>query len=30
MVMNALQDLQAKGFVRRRVREKAAGYFIVK
>ncbi len=30
MVLNALQDLQAKGFVRRKVREKAAGYFVLK
>ncbi len=30
MVLNSLQDLQTKGFVRRKVREKAAGYFIVK
>lgn len=30
MVMNALQELQAKGFVRRKVREKAAGYHLVK
>jgi len=30
MVMNALQELQAKGFARRKVREKAAGYFLVK
>lgn len=30
MVMNVLQDLQNKGFVRRKVREKAAGYYVVK
>jgi DNA-binding IscR family transcriptional regulator len=30
MVLNALQDLQNKGYVRRKVREKAAGYFLVK
>ena len=30
MVMNALQELQTKGFVRRRVREKAAGYYVTK
>lgn len=30
MVMNALQELQSKGFARRRVREKAAGYYLVK
>ncbi len=30
MVLNSLQDLQTKGFVRRKVREKAAGYFLVK
>lgn len=30
MVLNALQELQAKGFVRRKVREKAAGYFVLK
>ncbi len=30
MVMNALQDLQNKGFARRKVREKAAGYFLTK
>lgn len=30
MVMNALQELQTKGFVRRKVREKAAGYYLVK
>ena len=30
MVLNALQELQTKGFARRRVREKAAGYYLVK
>jgi DNA-binding IscR family transcriptional regulator len=30
MVMNALQELQTKGYARRKVREKAAGYFLVK
>lgn len=30
MVMNALQELQAKGWARRKVREKAAGYFLIK
>ena len=30
MVMNALQELQAKGWARRKVREKAAGYFLTK
>lgn len=30
MVMNVLQELQNKGFVRRKVREKAAGYYVVK
>jgi len=30
MVMNALQELQTKGWARRKVREKAAGYFLVK
>ncbi len=30
MVMNALQELQAKGYVRRKVREKAAGYYLIK
>ena len=29
MVMNALQELQQKNMVRRKVREKAAGYYIV-
>ena len=30
MVMNALQELQTKGFARRKAREKAAGYFLMK
>jgi predicted transcriptional regulator len=30
MVLNALQELQTKGFGRRKVREKAAGYYLVK
>ena len=30
MVLNALQDLQAKGYARRKVREKAAGYYLVR
>jgi DNA-binding IclR family transcriptional regulator len=30
MVMNALQELQAKGWARRKVREKAAGYYLLK
>lgn len=30
MVLNALQELQAKGWARRKVREKAAGYYLVK
>jgi predicted transcriptional regulator len=30
MVMNALQELQTKGWARRKVREKAAGYFLTK
>jgi len=28
MVMNSLQELQTKGWARRKVREKAAGYFL--
>ena len=28
MVMNALQELQNKNYVKRKVREKAAGYFL--
>jgi predicted transcriptional regulator len=30
MVMNSLQELQTKGFARRKVREKAAGYYITR
>lgn len=30
MVMNALQELQTKGIARRKVREKAAGYYLVR
>jgi DNA-binding IscR family transcriptional regulator len=30
MVLNALQELQAKGYARRKVREKAAGYYLTK
>ena len=30
MVLNALQELQTKGWVRRKVREKAAGYYLTK
>lgn len=30
MVMNALQELQSKGLARRKVREKAAGYYLVR
>jgi len=30
MVLNALQELQAKGWARRKVREKAAGYYLLK
>jgi DNA-binding IclR family transcriptional regulator len=30
MVLNALQELQNKGWARRKVREKAAGYYLVK
>jgi predicted transcriptional regulator len=30
MVLNALQELQSKGFARRKVREKAAGYHLLK
>ncbi len=30
MVMNALQELQTKGWARRKVREKAAGYYLAK
>ncbi|MGA8664639.1 MAG: transcriptional regulator [Thermoplasmata archaeon] len=30
MVLNALQELQNKGWARRKVREKAAGYYLLK
>jgi len=30
MVLNALQELQTKGFARRKVREKSAGYYLTK
>ena len=30
MVMNALQELQSKGYAHRKVREKAAGYYLTK
>ncbi len=30
MTLNALQELMAKGYVKRKAREKAAGYYIVK
>ena len=30
MVLNALQELQTKGYARRKVREKAAGYHLLK
>jgi DNA-binding IclR family transcriptional regulator len=30
MVLNALQEMQAKGFARRKVREKAAGYYLTR
>lgn len=30
MVMNALQELQTRGYARRKVREKAAGYFLTR
>jgi DNA-binding IclR family transcriptional regulator len=30
MVLNALQELQAKGWARRKAREKTAGYYLVK
>ncbi len=30
MVLSALQELESKGYVKRRAREKAAGYYIVK
>lgn len=29
-VLNALQELQQKGFARRKAREKAAGYYLIK
>ena len=29
-VLQALQELQAKGYARRRAREKAAGYYLIK
>jgi len=29
-VLQALQELQSRGYVRRKAREKAAGYYIVK
>jgi predicted transcriptional regulator len=30
MVLNALQELQTKGFARRKAREKTAGYYLLK
>jgi DNA-binding IscR family transcriptional regulator len=30
MVLNALQELQTKGYARRKVREKSAGYYLTK
>ena len=30
MVLSCLQELESKGYVRRRAREKAAGYYITK
>ncbi|MGI0052813.1 MAG: transcriptional regulator [Thermoplasmata archaeon] len=30
MVLNALQELQAKNYARRKVREKAAGYYLTR
>jgi len=30
MTLNALQELMAKGYVKRKAREKAAGYYIIK
>jgi DNA-binding IscR family transcriptional regulator len=30
MVLNALQELQTKSYVRRKVREKAAGYYLIR
>jgi DNA-binding IscR family transcriptional regulator len=30
MVMNSLQELQTKGFAKRKARDKAAGYYLTK
>ena len=30
MVLSALQELEAKGYAKRRAREKAAGYYLLK
>ena len=30
MVLNSLQELQTHGYVRRKVREKAAGYYLIR
>ena len=30
MVLQALQELEAKGYAKRRAREKAAGYYLIK
>ena len=30
MTLNALQELMAKGYVKRKAREKAAGYYVIK
>ena len=30
MVLSALQELESKGYARRRAREKAAGYYLVR
>lgn len=30
MVLSALQELESKGYAKRRAREKAAGYYLVK
>jgi len=30
MVLSALQELEAKGYAKRRAREKAAGYYLIK
>jgi len=30
MVLSALQELESKGYAKRRARDKAAGYFLVK